>query len=102
FEQARKIAQEQQNGKAEWRALNDLGTFWTGRNYQRAGELFRQAEELARKLNEPKLIAISLNNVGNWFFVSGRAAQSLKYHRQALEFFEGQQDEHNMAQTHSH
>src|SRR5215211_3547075 len=34
FEQARKIAQEQQNGEAEWRSLNDLGTFWTGRNYQ--------------------------------------------------------------------
>jgi DNA-binding CsgD family transcriptional regulator len=102
FEQALKIAREQQNGKAEWQALNDLGTFWTGRNYQRAGELFRQAEELARKLNEPKLIASSLNDVGNLFFVSGRAAESLKYHRQALEFFEGQQDEQQMAKTRSH
>jgi DNA-binding CsgD family transcriptional regulator len=101
FEQARKIAQEQRDGKAEWRALNDLGKFWTGRNYQRTGEFFRQAEELARKLNEPKLIAISLNNVGNWFFVSGQAVQALKYHRQALEFFEGEQDEPGMAQTHS-
>src|SRR5215216_1840684 len=102
FEQERKIAQEQGNGKAEWRSLNDLGTFWTGRNYQRTGEFFRQAEELARKLNEPKLIAVSLNNVGNWFFVTGQTAQALKCHRQALEFFEGQQDEHSMAQTHSH
>ena len=101
FEQALKIAQEQQNGQAEWRALNDLGSFWTGRNYQRTGEFFRQAEELARKLNEPKLTAISLNNVGNWFFVSGQAVQALKYHRQALEFFESQQDEQGMAQTHS-
>jgi len=102
FEQARKIAQEQQNGKAEWRALNDLGTFWTGRNYGRTGEFFRQAEELARKLNEPKLIALSLNNVGNWFFVTGQTAQALKCHRQALEFFEGEQDEPGMAQTRSH
>ena len=99
FEQARKIAQEQQNGKAEWRALNDLGTFWTGRNYQRTGEFFRQAEELARKLNEPKLIALSLNNMGNWFFVTGQTTQALKCHRQALEFFEGEQDEQGMAQT---
>jgi len=102
FEQARKIAQEQQNGKAEWRSLNDLGTFWTGRNYQRTGEFFRQAEELARKLNEPKLIALSLNNMGNWFFVTGQTAQALKCHRQALEFFEGEQDEQGMAQTRSH
>src|SRR5215211_3535619 len=102
FEQARKIAQEQQNGKAEWRSLNDLGIFWTGRNYQRTGEFFRQAEELAWKLNEPKMIAISLNNMGNWFFVTGQTAQALKCHRQALEFFEGEQDEQGMAQTRSH
>jgi DNA-binding CsgD family transcriptional regulator len=99
FEQARKIAQEQQDGKAEWRSLNDLGTFWTGRNYQRTGEFFRQAEELARKLNDPKLIALSLNNIGNWFYVNGQTAQSLKCHRQALEYFEGEQDEQSMAQT---
>src|SRR5215207_3018223 len=101
FEQARKIAQEQRDGKAEWRSLNDLGKFWTGRNYQRTEEFFRQAEEMARKLNEPKLIAISLNNVGNWFFVSGQAVQALNYHRQALEFFEAARDEPGMAQTHS-
>ena len=102
FEQARKIAQEQQNGKAEWRSLNDLGTFWTGRNYQQTGEYFRQAEELARKLNEPKLIALSLNNMGNWFFVTGQTAQALKCHRQALEFFESEQDEQGMAQSRAH
>jgi DNA-binding CsgD family transcriptional regulator len=102
FEQARKLAQEQQNGRAEWQALNDLGTFWTGRNYQRTGEFFRQAEELARKLNDPKLIALSLNNMGNWFFVSGQTTQALQCHRQALEFFEGEQDEQGMAQTRAH
>jgi DNA-binding CsgD family transcriptional regulator len=102
FEQARKIAQEQQNGQAEWRALTDLGFFWTGRNYQRTGEFFRQAEELARKLNEPKMIALSLNNMGNWFFVTGQTTQALQCHRQALEFFEGEQDEQGMAQTRAH
>jgi DNA-binding CsgD family transcriptional regulator len=102
FEQARKIAQEQQNGKAEWRSLNDLGLFWAGRNYQRTGEYFRQAEELARKLNEPKLIALSLNNMGNWYFVTGQTEQALKCHRQALEFFEGEQDEQGMAQSRAH
>jgi DNA-binding CsgD family transcriptional regulator/Tfp pilus assembly protein PilF len=102
FEQALKIAQEQQNGQAEWRALHDLGSFWTGRNYQQTGEFFRQAEELARKLNEPKLIAASLNSVGNWFFVTGQPEQALKCHRQALEFFEVQHDEQGMAKTRSH
>ncbi|HEY9527300.1 MAG TPA: AAA family ATPase [Anaerolineales bacterium] len=102
FEQARKLAQEQQNGKAEWQALNDLGTFWTGRNYQRTGEFYRQAEELSRKLNDPKLIALSLNNMGNWFFVSGQTTQALQCHQQALEFFEAARDEQSMAQTRAH
>ena len=99
FEQALKIAQEQQDGKAEWRSLNDLGFFWTGRNYQRTGEFFRQAEELARKLNEPKLIALSLNSMANWFYVTGQTTQALKCHRQALEFFETARDEQGMAHT---
>jgi len=102
FEQALKLAREQQDGKAEWQALNDLGNFWTGRNYQRTGEYFRLAEELARKLNEPKLIALSLNNIGNWFYVNGQTEQSLKCHRQALEYFEGERDEQGMAQTRAH
>jgi DNA-binding CsgD family transcriptional regulator len=102
FEQARKIAQEQQDGQAEWRALNDLGFFWTGRNYERTGEFFRQAKELARKLNEPRLIALSLNSMGNWCFVTGHTAEALQCHRQALEFFEAARDEQGMAQTRAH
>jgi tetratricopeptide (TPR) repeat protein len=65
FEQARKIAQKLQDGRAEWQTLIDLGLLWAGRDYQRTGEFFRQAEELARKLNEPKLLAHSLNRVGH-------------------------------------
>ena len=102
FEQALKMAREQQNGEAEWRALNDLGFFWTGRNYQQTGEFFRQAEELARKLNEPRLIALSLNSKANWFYVTGRTTQALQCHRQALEFFEAARDEKGMAQTRAH
>ncbi|HET9905008.1 MAG TPA: LuxR C-terminal-related transcriptional regulator, partial [Anaerolineales bacterium] len=73
-----------------------------GRNYHQTGEYFRQAEELARKLNEPRLIAISLNNMGNWYFVTGQTEQALQCHRQALEFFEGEHDEHGMAQSRAH
>jgi DNA-binding CsgD family transcriptional regulator len=102
FEQARRLAQEQQDGQAEWRSLNDLGLFWTGRNYQRTGEFFRQAKELARKLNEPRLIALSLNSMGNWCFVTGHTAEALQCHRQALEFFEAARDEQGMAQTRAH
>jgi DNA-binding CsgD family transcriptional regulator/tetratricopeptide (TPR) repeat protein len=100
FEQARKIAQKLQDGPAEWRTLIDLGNLWAGYDYGRTGELFRQAEELARKLQEPKLLAHSLNHIGSWYFIRGQTRQALNCHRQALEFFEGERDEQGMAETH--
>ena len=99
FEQARKLAQEQQDGRAEWQTLNNLGQLWAGRDYQRTEEFFRQAEELARTLKDPKLLAHSLNRMGHWYFITGKTMQALKSHRQALEFFEGEQDEQGMAET---
>ena len=99
FEQALRIAQEQHDGQAEWQTLIDLGDLWAGHDYQRSGEFFRQAEELARKLREPKLLAHSLNHVGSWYFIRGQTMQALKCHRQALEFFEGDRNEQGMAET---
>ena len=99
FEQGLRIARQERDGQAEWQTLIDLGFLWAGRDYQQTGEYFRRAEELARKLNEPKLIAHSLNRVGQWFFVTGQTMQGLKCHRQALEFFEGARDKQGMAET---
>ena len=101
FEQALKLAREQQNGHAEWQTLTYIGLLWAGHDVQRAGEFFRQAEELARKLNEPTLLAHSLNRVAHWFFITGQTEHALEYQRQALEFFEGEQDERGMADTRS-
>jgi DNA-binding CsgD family transcriptional regulator len=99
FEQARKIAQKLQDGPAEWQTLIDLGDLWAGYDYGRTGEFFRQAEELARKLQEPKLLAHSLNHIGSWYFIRGQTRQALNCHRQALEFFEGERNEQGMAET---
>ena len=99
FEGARKIAQAQGDGQAEWRSLIDLGLIWSGRDYQRTGEFFRQAEELARKLKQPKLLAHNLNRLGLWHFVMGQTMQALESHRQALEFFEREKDEPGLAET---
>jgi DNA-binding CsgD family transcriptional regulator len=101
FERARKIAREQQDGRAEWQSLTEIGSLWAGHDLQRAGEFYSQAEELARKLNEPELLAHSLNRVGNWFFITGQTMRALEYHRQALEFFEGERDERGMAETYN-
>jgi DNA-binding CsgD family transcriptional regulator len=101
YEQARKIAREEQDGQAEWQTMIEMGSLWANHDLQRAGEFFRQAEELARKLNQPNLLAHSLNRVGNWFFITGQTLQALTCHRQALEFFEREQDERGMAETHN-
>jgi DNA-binding CsgD family transcriptional regulator len=100
FEQALKIAHQQGDGQAEWQTLIEIGSLWADHDLQRAGEFYRQAEELARKLNQPRLLAHSLNYVGNWFFVTGQTIRAIEYHRQALEFFEGEHDERGMAETH--
>jgi DNA-binding CsgD family transcriptional regulator/tetratricopeptide (TPR) repeat protein len=100
FESALRIAQDRQDGNAEWQTLIDLGFLWAGRDYQQTGEYFRQAEELARKLNESKLHAHSLNRLGNWSINIGQTSQGLKSHYQALEIFEQNEDEQGMANTH--
>jgi tetratricopeptide (TPR) repeat protein len=99
FEQARKIAQKLQDGRAEWRTLIGIGSLWAVHDLQRAGEFYVQAEELARKLNEPELLAHSLNRIGNWFFITGQTLRALECHRRALTFFKGEQDEPGMAET---
>jgi DNA-binding CsgD family transcriptional regulator len=101
FEYALKVARQAGDGQAEWQTLTDLGFLWLTRSLQRAGEFFHNAEELARKLNEPRLRAQSLNHVGNWCFMTGQTLQGLECHRQALEFFEAEQDEAGIAVTRS-
>jgi DNA-binding CsgD family transcriptional regulator len=100
FEAALRIAREQQDGHAEWQTLIDLGFLWAGRDYQQTGDYFRRAEELARKLNESKLRAHSLNRLGNWYVNIGQTSQGLKDHYRALEIFEEVQDEEGTANTH--
>ena len=99
FEQGLRIAQQHQGGHAEWQTLIDLGFLWAGRDYQQTGEYFHRAEELARKLNETKLHAHSLNRLGNWSVNIGQTVEGLKSHRRALEIFEQDQDEQGMADT---
>jgi DNA-binding NarL/FixJ family response regulator len=100
FEQALKIAQQEQDGQAEWQILIDLGNLWAGREYQRAGEYFELAEEVAHRLGRRTLQAHSLNRLGNWSVNIGKTSRGLILHRMALKIFEDDQDEQGMADTH--
>lgn len=100
YEHALELAQHAGYGQTEWQTLIKLGALWAGRDYQQTGEYFRRAEELARKLENPKLQAQSLNRFGNWCVNMGHTKSGLKLHRRALEIYMQDQNEKGMAETH--
>jgi DNA-binding CsgD family transcriptional regulator len=73
---------------AAWQALLDLGAFWAGHDYARAGEYLRQALERARTLADPDSLAQTLNRLGNWLANTGHPDEGLRLHREALHLFE--------------
>ncbi len=99
YEQALNTARDAQDGVAEWQSLMDLGFLWAGRDYERTGEYFRRATDLAQTLADPKLQAHSLNRLGNWLVNIGRPEEGLQVHRQALEIFAAQRDKTGTAET---
>ncbi len=106
FEQARadyertlEIAQQAQDGTMEWQSLLDIGFLWAGRDYSQAGQWFQKSLDLAQVLADPKLHARSLNRVGNWLVNTGRTADGLHAHQEALAMFEALPDTQGMAET---
>jgi DNA-binding CsgD family transcriptional regulator len=92
-------AQSVGDRRAEWSALLDLGLLWTGRDYTQAGAYFDRALEFARGLNEPALIAQSLNRIGNWLVNTAQPRQALPLHGEALGIFENLGDRGGIANT---
>lgn len=88
YERALGIARKVDDKRNEWSALIELGKLWTGRDYSKSGERFREALALARVLDEPALVAHSLNRVGNWLLNVEHQLEGVKgYHEEALEIF---------------
>ena len=99
YKQALEAAQVAQDRLMEWQSVIAIGFLWTGRDYEQAGDWFRQASELAEKLADPTLLARSLNRLGNWLVNTGRIQEGLKAHQEALHLFEAQQNTRGMAET---
>jgi len=103
FEQARhdyeQALEAAHDGVAEWQSLLDLGSLWAERDYQHTGAYFRQAIERARKLADPKLLAHSLNRLGNWHTNVEQPLEALRCHEEALAIFQQVQDQHGVAET---
>ena len=81
------------------RALLDLGALWAERDYQHTGAYFRRAIERARALADPKLLAHSLNRLGNWYLNVEQPHEALRYHQEALSTFQTLSDRRGKAST---
>jgi DNA-binding CsgD family transcriptional regulator len=83
----------------EWQALIDLGFLWVTRDYERAGEFFRRALDLARASDDAAMLARSLNRLGNWLVNVGRPIEGIDEHRAALKIFTAAGDQQGIAET---
>jgi len=99
FEQVLNSAREAYDEETEWQALIDLGFLWAARDYQRTGDYFREALDLARRMNNLVILAHSLNRFGNWNANIGNLDEALSIHREALDAFEGLNDRPGLAET---
>jgi DNA-binding CsgD family transcriptional regulator len=83
----------------EWQVLLDLGLLWTSRDYARAGDYYRRALTLARTMDDPALLAHSLNRLGNWHVNVEQPVDGQRYHEEALATFRGLEDRRGTAET---
>jgi tetratricopeptide (TPR) repeat protein len=99
FETTLQIVREEGEHRLEWRALLDLGKLWASQDYNQSKDCFEQALILARQIDDPEVLAGSLNWMGNWHANTENLSQAVDYHQQALEIFEVLEDKHQMANT---
>ena len=77
FERALRAARAAVDTPGEWQGLLDLGFLWASRDYIKAGALFTQALELTQALGDSRLVAQTLNRVGNWQSVTSNVSSCL-------------------------
>ncbi|HEY3062410.1 MAG TPA: BREX system ATP-binding domain-containing protein [Chloroflexota bacterium] len=99
FDTALSTARAAGDRPAEWQALLDLSLLWAGRSYPRTGDYATQALELARSIGDPRLVAQTLNRVGNWHLNVEHLAEAQRDHQEALRLFEQLGDERGRAET---
>jgi len=106
FERARadhevilQIADAAGERQVEWRALLDLGRLWASRDYNQVRDYFQRALELARRMDDPAVLAGSLNWMGNWHANAEDPLRAVEYHREALEIVEELGDQRDLANT---
>ena len=97
----RALAQTRSAGdrRAACETLLDLGKLWSSRDYGQAGNLFQQALDLARALEDRSMLGHSLNCLGNWYLNTEQPDEARRCHREALAIFQGLNDRRGIAAT---
>jgi DNA-binding CsgD family transcriptional regulator len=85
--------------RTEWAALLDSSLLWAGRDYERTGAYATAALAIAQAIGDQRMIAQTLNRVGNWHMNRDELAESMRHHEQALELFKDLGDERGLAET---
>jgi DNA-binding CsgD family transcriptional regulator/tetratricopeptide (TPR) repeat protein len=99
FAEALQRSRAKNDDRNAWEALHALGMLWAARDYDRAGDYRRQALDVSRALGDDRLVARSLNRVGNWHVNVESPAAGLPHHEEALGLFERLGDERGVAET---
>ena len=93
------LARAADEQRIEWRALLDLGKLWASRDYHQARDYLEQALHLARQMDDPAVLAESLNWMGNWHANAEDPLAAVDYHQQALVIVEQSGDRQDLANT---
>lgn len=88
LETARDLAQQRNDPATEQAAIFELAGLYTSRDYAVAERYAEQALELARRLQDRRVEALTLNRLGNIRANVLKFSESLQLHRQALRIFE--------------
>ncbi len=99
FEATLQMARGATNLHDEWQALVDLGFLWTQRDYAQAGTFFQQALALARRMDDPMILAHSLNRLGNLHVNIEQPREALGYHQEALTLLQQAHESRGFAET---
>ena len=85
--------------RAEWRALLDLGKLWATRDYHGARGYLERALAFARRMDDPVVLAESLNWMGDWHANAEDSLATVEHHQEALEIVEESGDRRELADT---
>jgi class 3 adenylate cyclase/tetratricopeptide (TPR) repeat protein len=94
-----RLAQVIQDPMGVWQGMINLGMLWAARDYRETEKYYRQALDQARSIGDERVIAHSLNRLGNYYINEDRPLESKKHHEEAMQIFLQLEDEAGMAET---